>query len=116
MYSLEMLITDTIPVELYISNETNYPVQLVFDLTDNFIVSDMVFDTATITVTYDNWNNISEISVPKKIAIVAIEPIKNLYNSFFAWNLFLPYVNGISSSGTSSGSSPGTFQSMWITY
>ena len=116
MYSLEMLITDTIPVELYISNETGYPVQLVFDLTDNFIVSDMVFDSAIITVTYDNWNGISEISVPKKIAIVAIEPIKNLYNSFFAWNLFLPYVNGISSSGNSSGSSQGTFQSLWSTY
>ena len=116
MYSLEMLITDTIPVELYISNETNYPVQLIFNIADNFIVSDMTFDTAVITVTYDNWNTVPEISVPKKIAIVAIEPVKNLYNSFFAWNLFLPYVNGISSSGSSSSHSPGTFQSLWSTY
>lgn len=116
MYSLEMLITDTIPFELYISNETNYPVQLVFDLSDNFIVSDMSFDSAVITVTYDNWNTVPEISVPKKVAIVAIEPVKNLYNSFFAWNLFLPYVNGTPSSGGPSGSSSGTFQSLWSTY
>jgi len=116
MYSLEMLVTDDIPFELYISKETNYPVQLVFDLSNNFIVSDMAFDSALITVSYDNWNSISEISVPKKVAIVAIEPIKNIYNSFFAWNLFLPYVNGISSSGNSHGSSTGTFQSLWSTY
>lgn len=116
MYSLEMLVTDTIPVELYISNETNYPVQLIFNLENSFIVSDMSFDSAVITVTYDNWNNVSQISVPKKVAIVAIEPIKNLYNSFFAWNLFLPYVNGISSSGSSGSSSSGTFKAQWNTY
>lgn len=116
MYSVEMLLTDEIPFDLYIDNETGYPVQIEFNLADNFIVSDMTFDTAKVTVSYDNWNTVPEISVPKKVSVVAIEPIKNLYNSFYAWNLFLPYVNGITSSSGSSGGSTNTFQSLWNTY
>lgn len=116
MYSVEMLLTDTIPFDLYVSNETGYPVQLVFDFADSFIVSDMSFDTASVTVTYDNWNTVPEISIPKKVSVVAIEPVKNLYNSFYAWNLFLPYVNGNSSSSSSIGNPSGTFQSLWNTY
>lgn len=115
MYSVEMLLSDNIPFVLYISNETGYPVQLSFDLTDCFIVSDMDFETATVTVTYDNWNAVTEISVPKKVSVVAIEPVKNLYNSFYAWNLFLPYVNGTGGNSIS-GNSGSTFQSIWDTY
>lgn len=115
MYSVEMLLTDKIPFDIYINNETKYPVEIVFDISKSFIVSDMTFDKAEITVKYDNWNAVPEIEVPKKISVVASEPVKNLYNSFFAWNLFLPYVNGITSSNPS-GSSGGTFQSLWNTY
>lgn len=116
MYSVEMLLDDKIPFELYISNETNYPVEIIFDISGAFIVSDMSFDKAEITVKYDNWNSVQEVEVPKKVSVVATEPVKNLYNSFYAWNLFLPYVNGITSSGGPSGSSLGTFQSLWNTY
>lgn len=92
MRSTEMLLTDLIPCVLYVDCETYYPEQVNLTFTNSFIVSDMVFDNAAITVNYSKWNELAEIEVPKRVEVVAIDTDLEFYGSHSAWNLFLPYV------------------------
>lgn len=94
MHSTEMLLSDLIPCVLYVDCETYYPEQVNLTFTNNFIVSDMVFDHASVTVNYSKWNELSEIEIPKRVEVVAIDSDLEFYGSYYAWNLFLPYVKG----------------------
>lgn len=116
LYSAEQLLNDNIPIELAIDTETYLPVQIVINFADEFIVNDMVFDSASIVVDYSNWNDYTKIDVPKKIAIVSNDPNQEFYSTYFAWNLFLPYINGTSTE--SGGSSTGniSFSASWETF
>jgi len=116
LYSVENLLNDQIPCVLYIDSETYLPLQIELDFMYDFIVSDMDFDCAYITVTYSSWNDIDEVSVPKKIPIVAVDSEADFYSSFFAWNLFLPYVTGTVEDPNASGNSGLSFAASWDSY
>lgn len=91
MRSTEMLLTDLVPCILYVDCESYYPEQVNLSFTNSFIVSDMVFDHAAVTVNYSKWNEVSDIEVPKRVEVVAIDTDLEFYGSHSAWNLFLPY-------------------------
>lgn len=115
MYSVEQILNDEIPCTVYIDSETSLPVQIILDFKEDFMADDMIFDVAQIVVTYSDWGEAGEVTVPKKISIVAVDEIADYYSSFFAWQLFLPYVNG--NSGSSNHGSAGlNFASSWNTY
>lgn len=116
MYSTERLLQDTIPFTLTVSGETHLPKQLSINFKDSFIVSDMTFDTAEVIVNYKDWNKVDEISVPKKVSIVASDPDADFYNSYFAWNLFLPYIHNQSEEGGGAGNQGLSFISSWDTF
>lgn len=117
MYSTQMLLTDLIPCTLYVDSTTYLPVQIILSFPSHFIVSDMTFDTAEVIVTYRQWNAIPSIEVPKKVEIVATDPDVEFYNTYFAWNLFLPYVTSTDDSNTSQNENPGLiFASDWSTF
>lgn len=117
MYNTEMLLTDLIPCELYVDSTTYLPVQIVLSFADSFIVSDMAFETADVIVTYKNWNELDSVEVPKKVQIVATDPDVEFYNTYYAWNLFLPYVNGNTEQKDPGLDNTGvSFTSDWETY
>lgn len=116
MYSTERLLQDTIPFILTVDGDTSLPQQLTLDFKDSFIVSDMTFDTAEVTVKYSDWNDVDEISVPKKVSIVAADPDADFYNTFFAWNLFLPYIHGQTEGNGGAGNQGLSFISSWDTF
>jgi len=116
MYSTERLLQDTIPFVLTIDGSTFLPKQLSLDFKDSFIVSDMTFDAAEVTVKYSDWNDVDKITVPKKVTIVAADPDADFYNTFFAWNLFLPYIHGQTESGGGAGNQGLSFVSSWDTF
>ncbi len=116
MYSTERLLQDSIPYVLKVDGESSLPQSLTLNFKDSFIVSDMTFDTAEVTVTYSEWNDVDEISVPKKVSIVASDPDADFYNTFFAWNLFLPYIHGKTENGGSAGNQGLSFISSWDTF
>ena len=118
MYSTEMLLSDTIPCVLHVDSVTYQPVQILFSFNNEFIVSDMTFDTAEVTVTYKDWNEVPAIEIPKKIEIVASDPTEEFYNTFYAWNLFLPYITGGETSGNQGDTPSGeiSFTADWSTF
>lgn len=116
MYSTERLLQDDIPFVLTVDGETYLPQQLVLNFKDSFIVSDMTFDTAEVIVNYKDWNDVDEIAVPKKVSIVASDPDADFYNTFFAWNLFLPYIHGQTETGGGAGNQGLSFISSWDTF
>lgn len=116
MYSTERLLQDNIPYVLIIDGDTHLPKKLAFDFKDSFIVSDMTFDTAEVTVNYTKWNDVERISVPKKVSIVASDPDADFYNSYFAWNLFLPYIHGQTEQNGGAGNQGLSFVSSWDTF
>lgn len=114
--SLEYLLKDELNCIVYIEQETNLPVQLVVDFIECFTVTDMVFDSASITVDYSEWGETKEVSVPKKVSVVASDPIGEFYASYYAWNLFLPYLQSATNpTGSQSGGNV-SFTSSWNTY
>ena len=115
MYSVEQILDDEIPCIIYVESETSLPVQIILEFDDYFMADDMVFDVAQIVVTYSGWDEVGEVSVPKKISIVAVDEIADYYSSFFAWQLFLPYVNG-NSNGSNGNPGGLNFASSWNTY
>ncbi len=117
MYSTEMLLSDHIPCTLYVDSVTYRPVQIHFSFYNHFIVSDMIFDTAEVIVTYRQWNELPAIEIPKKVEIVATDPDIEFYNTYYAWNLFLPYVTAGEKVDNSQISNPGlSFTADWSTY
>lgn len=116
MYSTEMLLTPLIPCVLYVDEATYQPIQILFTFNSNFIVSDMVIDTALVTVNYRKWNEIPSIELPRKIEIVATNPNLEFYNTFYAWNLFLPYINNKVEGSNGSSNSGLSFASDWSTF
>ncbi|MBR4942091.1 MAG: hypothetical protein IKZ19_08855 [Clostridia bacterium] len=115
MKSVEWLLKDDIDCTFYVDAETNLPERIVLDFSEAFTVTDMVFSSATITVEYLDWNTGAEISIPKKYAVVAADPDEIFYSTYFAWNLFLPYVGGDAVTGSQTGAGS-SFQSNWETY
>ena len=116
MDSTERLLADEVPYVLLVDSETLLPQQLSISFKDYFLVSDMTFDVAEIIVSYAEYNKIHEIEVPKKISIAARDPDADFYNSFFAWNLFLPYINGSTDDPTGNGGNGLIFTSSWETF
>ena len=116
MYSAERLLQDKIPFVLLVSGETALPQQLTLNFKDSFIVSDMTFDTAEVVVTYRDWNKTSDVSVPKKVSIIATDPDADFYNSYFAWNLFLPYIHNAKDENGGAGNQGLSFVSSWDTF
>lgn len=116
LHSVEQLIEDEIQCTVYIEQETYLPVALFIEFNEAFIVSDMVFDSASVSVEYSDWGQISEIDVPKKVSIGALDTEASFYASYFAWNLFLPYINGESSSSSGPIGDALSFTSAWNTF
>jgi len=116
MYSTEMLLSDLIPCVLYIDSTTYYPEQVNLTFTNNFIVSDMVFDNAVVTCDYSEWNAVPEISIPKKVEVVASNPDAEFYSTFYAWNLFLPYIENKDVEQKPQGNEGLSFTADWSTF
>lgn len=115
MKSVEWLLLDDIDCTFSIDAETNLPDQIILDFTDTFTATDMSFSTATVTVQYHDWNAGEEVTIPKKYAVTAADNDEAFYSTYYAWNLFLPYVGGQIVSGTQGGVGS-SFQSEWETY
>ncbi len=116
LYSTEQLMEDSIPCTAYFDAETYLPIEIELDFTDSFIVNDMMFDSAVITAEYSEWNEIPTIELPKKINIVASDETAKFYAGYYAWNLFLPYINGASNESGSAGNAGLSFTTSWETY
>lgn len=117
MTSVENLLQNSIHCQLTVDGSTYLPDSLVMDFSNSWSKSDMRFDTSTVTIQYSNWNKVSEIETPKKVTVVATDPNEEFYNTYYAWNLFLPYVGGNSTSQQgSAGNSNQTFSASWQTY
>lgn len=117
LHSVEQMINDELYCVIYIEQETYLPVQIFIDFTEEFIVSDMDFDSASITVDYSHWGSVGDISVPKKVEIVATNEDAEFYATYYAWNLFLPYLNGEVTGDTSTGGNEGlSFAAAWNTF
>ena len=117
MENVEALLNQPMKCALYIDKETSLPKKLELSFADSFKVSDMSFDQALISVIYENYNQDVKIEVPNKVSFTAIDKDKGFYDTFYAWNLFLPYVNGestVNSNGSQSASS--TFKSDWTSF
>lgn len=115
MKSVEWLLQDDISCEFYIDAETNLPDKFILDFTEAFTATDMSFSVATVTVQYQDWNAGEEVSIPKKYAVTAADNDEAFYSTYYAWNLFLPYVGGQIQTG-SQGGVGSSFQSEWETY
>ena len=115
LHSMEYLLTDDIPCQVLFDTETGMPLEMQLDISENFIVDDMDIDHGLITVKYSNFNQHEEISVPKKVSIVASNPAQEFYSSYYIWNLFLPYMNAAASTG-SAGNTGLSFESSWNTF
>lgn len=117
LFSVEQLLNDQIPCKAYFAVDTYLPIQIELDFTDSFIVNDMFIDSAVITANYSEWNEHSEIELPKKINIVASDETAKFYATYYAWNLFLPYINGSDTSGSGTAGNSGlSFTTSWETY
>ena len=117
VYSTEMLLSDLIPCVLYIDSTTYQPVQVKLTFHDSFIVTDMIIDSAIVTVTYSKWNEIPSIEVPKQVEIIATNPNVEFYSTYYAWNLFLPYIHGGEENQQSQGNHDKlSFLAQWDTF
>jgi len=114
MFSMEYLLTDEIPCSILFNKGTGLPISMELDITDCFISDDMDIDIGYITVQYSNYNNDQEISVPKKVEIVAIDPVMNFYSSYGVWNLFMPYQDA--SQSINVGNEGLSFEAAWNTF
>lgn len=115
MKSVEWLLMDDIDCTFYVDAETNLPDKIVLEFADAFTATDMSFSVATVTVQYQDWNAGEEVTIPKKYAVTAGDNDEAFYSTYYAWNLFLPYVGGQISTGSQSGVSS-SFRSEWETY
>lgn len=117
MYSVQQLLDDEINCTLRVNSVTMLPIQFDLEFEQSWTVNDMSFDTATVTVKYTNFNSIAMIEVPKKISVVADDPETEFYSTYYAWNLFLPYIGGqLSPESGSSQSGQQHFASAWDTF
>lgn len=116
MYSVEQLLQDTVPCTLTVNGDTMLPETLEIDFSNSWTVSDMYFDTAYIVVTYSDWNKTEEIEVPKRVSVGANDTEAEFYSTFYAWNLFLPYVGGQISGDTGIGTGDQSFAASWNTF
>ena len=117
MTNVEALLESNLNCALYIDKETSLPKKLELTFPDAFATSDMSFDSAFITVSYENYNKDDKIEVPNKVSFTALDKDANFYDTFYAWNLFLPYVNGESLvNGNGGQSASETFKSDWTSF
>ena len=116
MFSVEQLVEDDIPCTAYFDAETFLPIQIELDFTDSFIVNDMMIDSAVITATYNQWSQMTAIELPKKVNIIATDETAQFYAGYYAWNLFLPYINNTSGETSSAGNAGLSFAVSWETY
>lgn len=116
LYSVEQLLNDELTCTVYIDQETYLPVQIIIDFSDEFIVTDMSFDSALLTVDYSEWGQINEISVPKKVSVVATDKEAEFYASYYAWNLFLPYLQTATQQQQGGADGNVSFTSSWETF
>lgn len=116
MYSVEQLLSDEIPCTLTVDGSTYLPEVMELDFIGDWTVSDMEFDTAHVTVTYSKWNQILEIEPEKKVSVGAIDAEEEFYSTYYAWNLFLPYLGGQLEESASAGNAGQIFASSWNTF
>lgn len=115
LYSMEWLMEDMIPCTFYVDAETAYPDHFELDFSNSFITSDMSFTLADITVSYSNWDKIETIEAPKRVTVVSTNPDAEFYSSYYAWNLFLPYIGG-QVDGSVSGQDGQSFAATWTSF
>lgn len=113
LYNVEQLLLEGVYCTLYLEQETNLPVQLIVDFREGLNESNMSFNNATITVDYTDWGATSEISVPKKVSVVATDTQEAFYSSYYAWNLFLPYLKAATDTGTGDAAQNENFMASW---
>lgn len=116
MYSMEQLLNDEIPCKLTVNGQTLLPDTLTFTFENAWRVSDMDFDIAEVNVYYSKYNQIQQIEADKKVAVRAIDAEEEFYSTYYAWNLFLPYVGGQIASGGSAGNAGQSFAAEWNTF
>lgn len=116
MTNVEALLEGDMECILYIDKETSLPKKLELSFLDSFAVSDMTFDSANLTVIYENYNKEDRIEVPNKVSFTALNTDADFYDTFYAWNLFLPYINGEKNTGTDGEAATGTFKSDWKSF
>lgn len=115
MYSLEQLLDEELYCTAYFDAETYLPMQIEIEFGDSFLVDDMSVESGIITAQYSEWSETSKIDLPKKINIVAVDENSNFYATYYAWNLFLPYITGATGI-IGSDPSDETFTTSWETY
>jgi len=116
MYSVEQLINEEIPCTLTVNGTSMLPESLILAFEDEWTVDDMRFDTAIVEVNYSKWNELPEVTAPKKVTVIASDPEIEFYSTYFAWNLFLPYIGGQIEDSSSTGHAGQSFASSWETF
>lgn len=116
MTNVEALLEGDMECRLYIDKETSLPKKLEISFLDSFAVSDMSFDCASLTVVYENYNKEDRIEVPNKVSFTALNTDASFYDTFYAWNLFLPYVDGEETVSSGGETATGTFKSDWTSF
>lgn len=118
MTNVEALLDDEEQIKcvFYVDKETSLPRRLELTFKDSFAVTDMAFDTATITVDYNKYNAEDGIELPNTVSFTALDADAKFYNNYHAWNLFLPYVNGEKMTEADNSGGVSTFKSDWNTF
>lgn len=89
--NVEWVLNETVPCTLYLSDDTFLPQSFELDLTNEFVTHDVNFSEAKVTVSYSNWNQLGNITVPKKVSVLAEDHSAAVYSGFSARDLFIPY-------------------------
>ncbi len=89
--NVEWVLNETLPCTLYLSGDTYLPQSFELDLTNEFVTRDVTFTEAKVTVSYSNWDQLGNITVPKKVSVLAEDHNAAQYSSFSARDLFIPY-------------------------
>jgi len=116
MYSVEHLIEDEIPCTLTVNSATMLPDTLTFTFENEWIVSDMSFDVAKVVVYFSRWNQVEVIEAPKRATVTYIDTEEQFYSTYYAWNLFLPYIGGQMNQQGNTTTPGQSFISNWNTF
>lgn len=89
--NVEWVLNESVPCTLHLSGETYLPLSFELNLTEEFVTNDVSFSEAKVTVSYSNWDQLGNITVPKKVSVLAEDHSAALYSSFSTRDLFIPY-------------------------